>query len=320
MKRELFDRSVQNRITAIAYSVLGITLITISIHQFLAGYIAALSINVPAGLLFSLLAAIRWLSRSEQGSDRFSLAGYILIAVILINEIEYIHSTTMVWMYCLPMLLFLTQPLATATIASTIFVAWLISASSDAGLINIQHQALSGLSFMFLFSGLFAYHRKIHSRQLFKAAKAHPSTKLADFTVFQQQLQEEIERAKVSKNALSIMLIELDDFHKLKELEGKEGAASVLIKLSSFLDKITRTGDMIFHSSDHQFWMILPSTGQDGVVVIDEKVVRMVREESWGLISSVNVRTTTATLNKNDQAPINLIGRCHKRMASKLSQ
>jgi len=316
MKLELFDRSVQNRITAIAYALLAAILIVISVHQFLEGYIDALSINLPAGLLFTLLATVRWLSRTEQGNDRFSLAGYLLIAFILLNEIELIHSTTMVWMYTLPMLLFLTQPLATATAVSTIFVIALISTSNSNGLLTLQYQAISGLTFMFLFSGLFAYHRKIHSRQLFRAAKAHPSTKLADFNVFQQQLLEEVERAKVSKNALSVMLIEIDDYPKLKELEGREEAAQVLIKLSRYLNQITRTGDMLFHAEDHQFWLILPNTAQDGVVVIDEKIVRKVRDEHWGLISSINIHTSTATLNSNDKEPMNLIERCYKRMAS----
>lgn len=316
MKLELFDRSIQNKIAAISYGLLASILIIISLHQFFEGYIAALSINLPAGLLFALLAMMRWLSSSEQDNDRFSFAGFILVAFILLSDIELLHSTTMVWMYTLPMLFFMTQPLATASVASAIFVFCLIYASNANGLLSLQYQAISGLSFMFLFSGLFAYHRKIHSIQLFKAAQAHPSTKLPDFGVFQLQLLEEVERAKVSQNSLSVMLIEIDDYPKLKELEGKEEAAQVLIKLSRFLDKITRTGDMLFHAEDHQFWLILPNTGQDGVVVIDEKVVRMVREESWGLISSINVRTSTATLNSNDTAPINLIERCYKRMAS----
>jgi diguanylate cyclase len=316
MKLELFDPSIQNKITAIAYGLLASILIIISLHQFYAGYLAALSINVPTGLLFTLLAIVRWLNSSEPNKDRFSLAGFVLIAFILLNEIELLHSTTMVWMYALPMLLFMTQPLATACIASAVFVLFLIHTSNQSDLLSIQYQAISGLSFMFLFSGLFAYHRKIHSKQLFKAAKAHPSTKLPDFSVFQQQLLEEVERAKVSHNALSVMLIEIDDYPKLKELEGKKEASQVLIKLSRFLDQITRTGDILFHAEDHQFWLILPNTGQDGVVVIEEKVVRMVRNEAWGLISSIKVRTSTATLNQNDTAPINLIERCYRRMAS----
>ncbi|GLQ32460.1 diguanylate cyclase domain-containing protein [Litoribrevibacter albus] len=316
MKLELFDRSIQNKITALAYGLLASVLIIISFHQFFEGYIAALSINVPAGLLFTLLAIIRWLNKSEVNNDRFGYAGFVLIAFILLNEIELLHSTTMVWMYTLPMLFFMTQPLATASISSTIFILCLILTSNENNLLGLQYQAISGLSFMFLFSGLFAYHRKIHSKQLFKAAKAHPSTKLPDFSVFQQQLLEEVERAKVSKNALSVMLIEIDDYPKLKELEGKEEAAQVLIKLGRFLNQITRTGDILFHAEDHQFWLILPNTGQDGVVVIDEKVVRMVRDESWGLISAIKVRTSTATLNSNDTAPINLIERCYRRMAS----
>jgi diguanylate cyclase len=316
MKLELFDHSIQNKITAITYGVLAVVLITISLHQFMMGYIDALSINLPAGLLFTLLASIRWLSRAEQDNDKFSLVGYILIAFILLNEVEHIHSTTMVWMYALPMLLFLTQPLGRAIAYSITFIIFLISSSDTAGLLTTQFQAISGLSFMFVFSGLFAYHRKIHSRRLFREAKAHPSSKLPNFAVFGQQLNEEVQRAKVSKNALSVMLIEIDDYPKLKELEGKQEASQVLVKLSRFLNQITRTGDMLFHPEDHQFWLILPNTGQDGLVVLEEKIVRRVQEEHWGLISSIKVRTSTATLNSNDTDSYNLIERCYKRMAS----
>jgi diguanylate cyclase len=318
MKLELFDHNIKYKQTAIAFGLLAIIVLTISMQQFLSGHIETLSINVPAGLLLILLAILRWINKTDNNQDWFSLFGFILIGIILINEIEQLDSAAMAWVYCLPMLLFFSQPLFNAITLSTLLSFGLIISSSEADLLYQQHQMLSGLTFMFLFSGLFAYHQKARSKALFRMAKANPITKLPDFSVFQKQLMEEIERAQASHRPLSIMLIELQDFNKLKELEGKQEIRNIIQKLSKFLDKITRTGDIVYHAEDHQFWVILTNTGKEGALVIDEKVVRMVKYEHWGLISSVQVRATSATLNNNDQQPIHLIERCHRRMASSI--
>jgi len=81
---------------------------------------------------------------------------------------------------------------------------------------------------------------------------------------FLKRLQEEFGRSQRYKTPLSLVLIAIEGFKKLKEKLGEEAGNYILIKTANQLLSQTRTSDVLARTENDDFLIILPQTTDDG--------------------------------------------------------
>src|SRR5215216_2574673 len=87
-----------------------------------------------------------------------------------------------------------------------------------------------------------------------------PLTGLFNRRYLEESLSIEIERAKRSKGAFSVIMMDLDHFKRFNDTHGHEAGDTVLQLLGSFLRRHIRSGDVACRYGGEEFTLILPST------------------------------------------------------------
>ncbi len=83
---------------------------------------------------------------------------------------------------------------------------------------------------------------------------------------FLKRLQEEFDRAQRYQTPLSLVLVEVDGFANIKDKLGEEAVNYILIKMANHLLSQTRISDVLARSEKDNFLIILPHTGEPGVL------------------------------------------------------
>jgi diguanylate cyclase (GGDEF)-like protein len=110
-----------------------------------------------------------------------------------------------------------------------------------------------------------------------------------------EMLEREIERARRSGQQLGVLMIDLDHFKTLNDLDGHETGDAVLREFGSLLLNEFRTGDEAFRYGGEEFVVLLPAAGVDEVLErargLRERIARL-RAVSAGKV----VRPVTASM------------------------
>ena len=109
---------------------------------------------------------------------------------------------------------------------------------------------------------------------------------------FLKRLEEEFERAQRYETPLSLVLIGIDKFEKIKDKLGDEAASYLLIKMANHLLSRTRTTDVLARSNHDNFLIILPHTGKDGALREAERITDSMRNMDFldqELLNTLNI-------------------------------
>ncbi|MDD5044449.1 MAG: diguanylate cyclase [Candidatus Omnitrophica bacterium] len=96
---------------------------------------------------------------------------------------------------------------------------------------------------------------------------------------FYEVLPREIERAERYKQALSLLMIDLDDFKKFNDTNGHLAGDKLLQDLSEVLIKAVRSADMVFRYGGEEFTVICPQTSKQQVVEVAKRIFNLAREK-----------------------------------------
>ncbi|MCB0308828.1 MAG: GGDEF domain-containing protein [Bdellovibrionales bacterium] len=133
---------------------------------------------------------------------------------------------------------------------------------------------------------------------------------------FISRLDEEFSRSKRYKRNLSVILFDLDHFHRVNNTYGHIAGDYILKTLSRMISKNLRKEDLFSRFGGEEFAILLPETPHKDVIFLSEKIRQMVEETkfnydgtpisitvSLGVCSaSKNVETWKKLLEKADQA------------------
>ncbi|MFH1441787.1 MAG: sensor domain-containing diguanylate cyclase [Candidatus Omnitrophota bacterium] len=155
----------------------------------------------------------------------------------------------------------------------------------------------------------------IENSQLFELTvmRAHSDslTDLWNHGYFQYILQEQMEKAVVNKEPLSLILIDIDDFKVFNDTLGHQFGDKILKELAGLLKNQSRKMDYVCRYGGEEFTVILPKTDKEEAFLIAERIrqdiekYRFVHEEllsqkkltvSIGLSSYPNDGKTPAEL------------------------
>ena len=103
-------------------------------------------------------------------------------------------------------------------------------------------------------------------------ARTDALTGLANRRAATERLEQEVLRSERTKRPVGLVLIDADDFKKVNDTRGHDCGDALLVALASLLRSSLRQIDLAARWGGEEFLVVLPETGQEGAVVIAEKL------------------------------------------------
>jgi len=103
-------------------------------------------------------------------------------------------------------------------------------------------------------------------------------TQLNNHRTFQEHLAKEVERARRYKRPLSLLLMDIDHFKSFNDTYGHPVGDLVLKEISSCITSSIRVSDIAARYGGEEFTVIIPETGEEGAMVIAERIRRTVEQ------------------------------------------
>jgi len=129
-------------------------------------------------------------------------------------------------------------------------------------------------------------------------ATTDPLTGLYNRSLLQNSLEHAIHQNSRTKSAMSIIMLDLDDFKTINDEHGHDVGDSVLQSLSEYLEKSFRGSDMLFRIGGEEFLALLYNTDGTSAHVIAEKL-----REGIERLLMIPDRTVTASIGVSGLQP-----------------
>jgi len=120
-------------------------------------------------------------------------------------------------------------------------------------------------------------------------------TKLHNHRYFQDHLTREIKRVSRTRQPLSLILLDIDDFKLLNDTHGHAAGDEVLVSLASIMNDSARESDLIARYGGEEFVVLMPNTDLAGAVHLAEKIRMAV--ETTRLIIGDNLKPIEITIS-----------------------
>jgi diguanylate cyclase (GGDEF)-like protein len=121
-------------------------------------------------------------------------------------------------------------------------------------------------------------------------------TKLHNHRFFQDHLTREIKRVDRAGEALSMLLIDIDDFKKLNDRFGHAAGDELLTRLAPILNTAIRETDLAARYGGEEFVILAPNTNLKGAYRLAEKVRTTIAESSFILDDSLRPMRVTVSI------------------------
>ncbi|MDQ6804553.1 MAG: diguanylate cyclase [Actinomycetota bacterium] len=118
--------------------------------------------------------------------------------------------------------------------------------------------------------------------RLYDAARTDPLTKLLNRRGFRELLDLELERARRSELAMTVLVGDLDHFKEVNDTSGHQAGDAALRRIAHVLESVKRQVDTVSRAGGEEFALILPDTDQDGALIAAERLRCAVLDEFVG--------------------------------------
>lgn len=109
-----------------------------------------------------------------------------------------------------------------------------------------------------------------------KNARIDVMTGLPNLRSYQETIEREIERAKRNGHELTMMMIDIDDFKKINDIEGHDVGDAVIRRMSNIVRQNLRASDTMARVGGEEFIIILPETSLADAQIVANKLVSAV--------------------------------------------
>lgn len=148
-------------------------------------------------------------------------------------------------------------------------------------------------------------HLETVSKQLLTLSHEDPLTQLANRRYFQEMLTTELQRALRSKEPLSLLMLDLDQFKSFNDAYGHQAGDDCLKRISHCLkDQCSRSTDLPARYGGEEFVVLLPNTDADGALFIANNIrhaiekLRITHEASSFGVVTISIGVTTLDAGK----------------------
>lgn len=108
-----------------------------------------------------------------------------------------------------------------------------------------------------------------------------PLTGLYNDAFFQKRFKEELMRAKRYKNELSVVVVDVDLFHKINDVFGEQTGDYILMRIANVILNNTRYTDIVFRAERNRFIVLLPHTDETGAYYESERIRAAIDQTSF---------------------------------------
>jgi diguanylate cyclase (GGDEF)-like protein len=142
-----------------------------------------------------------------------------------------------------------------------------------------------------------------HTRaQLLAQSSTDPLTGLANQRAFHRELAEEMSRARRHRRPLALILLDLDQFKAVNEIEGRLGGDRALTEVAARIRGALRLEAHVARLGGDEFAVLLPECDSNGGFVTAERVRNAVRATETAAGSRVTVCAGVAALEPSEGA------------------
>ena len=113
-------------------------------------------------------------------------------------------------------------------------------------------------------------------------ADRDPLTGFYNHRYLHERLAEEVVRAVRSRLALSVVMLDLDDFKLVNDTFGHVYGDRVLVHVADLIRSTLRGSDVAARYGGDEFALILPETGRDEAMVVAERILDAFRDSPAG--------------------------------------
>jgi diguanylate cyclase (GGDEF)-like protein len=121
-------------------------------------------------------------------------------------------------------------------------------------------------------------------------------TKLHNHRFFQDHLTREIKRVNRTREPLSMLLIDIDDFKQLNDRFGHAAGDELLSRIALILNDAVRESDLLARYGGEEFVILASNTDIEGAYQLAEKVRTEIAESSFILDDSLRPKRVTVSI------------------------
>jgi diguanylate cyclase (GGDEF)-like protein len=159
----------------------------------------------------------------------------------------------------------------------------------------------------------------IHAqRRIQKLADTDDLTGIGNKRSFRTKLAAEVERSRVYRVPLSVLMIDLDDFKAINDTHGHPMGDVILSELCGAIREILRPTDHFARFGGDEFTVILPHTDLDGAKATAERILERVREMRLEAdddsVIALTLSIGISTYRDSDGNPSDLLQRADDRL------
>ena len=284
MKTEI---QLQGQVIGTLYLIAAITMAILGVQNYRYGIYPLVYTASLVALIFFGVAIYARFAYKVSTLERVSLATLSAATLIILLESPEHSQSLTYWLIPLGLFSFIALPLKQAYVLNTIVVTIF-------SVVLYQHTSFLGAclfatsySLMIAFAGTFAALHQKRSRTLVELAIHEPLTGAYNIRFFEDTLSKEISRATRTGKPLSLITIEIDYFDQVEEMHGVAVKNQLLQQVSETLQGMIRAGDSQYFDAQERYYLLLPCTPAEGVLVIAERIRRTVEENTWPDVDSI---------------------------------
>jgi diguanylate cyclase (GGDEF)-like protein len=124
---------------------------------------------------------------------------------------------------------------------------------------------------------------RIRNEELDRLSRVDGLTGLYNRRHIDEQLQNEIATAERHNQPLAVLLLDIDHFKQVNDVEGHPAGDQVLRLFASRLTAVTRAGDVVGRWGGEEFIVIAPHTDLDGAFGLGERIRAAIADEAMDL-------------------------------------
>jgi len=283
------EDQLHSKVISTLYILGAVIMLILSVQNYRYGlyplvYTASILMVVLSGL--AIYARLAW---DEHHLNRASLwALGFCMALVLKNSIAS-PDEVMHWIFPLTLLCFVALRHRQAmVIAGFSAVLLFLSLWWGSSLLNALAFA-AGFGLLVALASTYARLQQQRNRTLVELEIRDPMTRAYNFRHLEDTLSKELCRADRTGKALSLIGLEIDYFPQVIDVNGMLASNDLLSQLSESLRSMIRAGDSQYFDGKQTFYLLLPCTPSEGVVVIAERIRRAIEESSWPVVDSITV-------------------------------